>query len=263
MDEYKRGGKVKVKSKTKVNVNQTVHVHVSKRQSAPRQARAPAYAQGHPLAYPERALPQQQQSMQQAMHEMQTNQRLQMMQLQKIQSHLNQPLPNTLPADRSLVPSFAYPVPAPLDISTNVNPSRDRQMAWERARSHSDLYPYGISGLSSGLVNTLDQEVQTHSYSDQGSPRSESSEAIDLLKERERPFLIKLPEPRPFVAEAEHKAENPLSFSEWSRAKHVDRMLQNLSIAERKEYVENQSGPLRRSLEREYMGYLKQYNRRH
>jgi hypothetical protein len=156
VEQYKKGGKVK-KTK-KGNVTQTVNVYVTKRQSAPRARapppRAPIYAQGQPVAYPEPRLPQQLQSIAQSQQDLKLGFLRQQMQMQQLQSRINQPLTPGLPFERQSVPGFAYHN-APHGVSTNFNEERDLELALLRstASMRRPDYPNGYSDLSHNDLN--------------------------------------------------------------------------------------------------------------
>jgi hypothetical protein len=155
VEQYKRGGKVK-KTK-KGNVTQTVNVYVTKRQSAPRARqppRAPVYAQGQPVAYPEPRLPQQLQTIAQSQQDLKLGFLHQQMQMQQLRSRINQPLTPGLPFERQSVPNFGYHN-APHGVSTNFNEERDLELALLRstASMRRPDYPNGYSDLSHTDLN--------------------------------------------------------------------------------------------------------------
>jgi hypothetical protein len=155
IEEYKKGGKVKSK---KGSVTQTVNVYVTKRGGGGKRnpPKPPTLtANGMPVSY-QQSLPVQLAEISKIQRDMKLGFQQQQIQLQQLQSHINQPLPATLPEDRRLYPTIAFPPPSSVQISTNINPEHDRDNAQQR-RYAQDLYPYASSGLSSGLVETANQ----------------------------------------------------------------------------------------------------------
>ena len=256
VEQYKRGGKVK-KTK-KGNVTQTVNVYVTKRQSAPRARqppRAPVYAQGQPVAYPEPRLPQQLQTIAQSQQDLKLGFLHQQMQMQQLQSRINQPLTPGLPFERQSVPGFGYHN-APHGVSTNFNEERDLESAILRstASMRRPDYPNGYSDLSHDDLN-IAQLMQQAEHGSYNATVKQGPDEIEVNRTRpnsptfsevgpgsnpffeqlaDHPSSIQLPEsvpfqpanepiPQPFPQPAVSRTLplGTLSWSEWAKGQGV------------------------------------------
>lgn len=146
MEQYKKGGKVKKRG----NVTQTVNVYVTKRQGNKRASapKAPLYAQGQPVAYPEPRLPKQLETVARNQEDIKLGLITQAMQMQQLFSRINQPITPGLPFERQSVPAFGYHT-TPHGVGTNFNPERDLESALLRstASQRKPDYPNGFSDV--------------------------------------------------------------------------------------------------------------------
>lgn len=193
VEQYKKGGKVKNKKGT---VTQTVNVYVTKRGGSKRNttsARPPTLiANGMPVSY-QQSLPSQLAEISKIRQDMKLGFQQQQLQLQQLQSHINKPLPATLPEDRKLYPTIAYPPPAPSSISTNINPEHDADLNQRIATIDPTLYPYASSALSSSLVSTINQQPLSFS-AHQTPPHSRGGLSSFIRGELNRPDALTLGE---------------------------------------------------------------------
>lgn len=274
VEQYKKGGKIK-KTK-KGNVTQTVNVYVTKRQSAPRARapppRAPIYAQGQPVAYPEPRLPQQFQSIAQSQQDLRLGFLHQQMQMQQLQSRINQPLTPGLPYERQSVPAFGYHN-APHGVSTNFNEERDLESAILRstAERRRPDYPNGYSDVSHNDLN-IAQLMQQAEHGSFNATVKQGPDEIEVNRTRpnsptfseagpgsnpffeqlaDHPSSIQLPEsvpfqpanepiPQPFAQPAVSKPlpGGTLSWSEWAKGQGVYyAKSQKKTYVEEKQYI--------------------------
>ena len=168
-------------------------------------------ANGMPLSY-QQPLPNQILEIAKIKQDMKLGFEQQQLQLKQIQSHINQPLPATLPEDRRLYPTMAYPIPPPVQIATNVNPEHERELNQRRTIDPA-LFPYASSALSSGLVEIANQE-RPFAFSGHQTPVSRRGSLSNFIQgELNRPdaltigealhgnrMSLPIPEAHPFFA---------------------------------------------------------------
>lgn len=193
--EYKKGGKIKSKKGT---ITQTVNVYVSKRGGSKRNPPRPPTltANGMPVSF-QQPLPNQLVEIANIRRDMKLGFQQQHLQIQQLQSHINQPLPATLPEDRRLYPTIAYPPPPPIEITTNINKEHEQDIWRRRVAVDTELYPYGSSGLSTGLIEIANQQsspIPFHvnpfvSPEHRGRGRPSAGEGVERLRHYESEYM--------------------------------------------------------------------------